>query len=248
MSPVWHKKTRLALRRLLQSNAASFQRRRFRSTVRSAEVFESRVLLSTVRPYLQNPAPDAMTIIWFTETNTAGTLTVNLPGGGTQQFNSSPELKSELAYHANELATSRSNAAWMHRIRVTGLQAGTSYNYTVTQGLETFYGQLRTTPDETSSVRFVVYGDSETEPESTGATVLWTQPGNPSSTRRYVVDQTIGYREHLKVVECRNPDFIGIAGDIVDSGGEQRDWDEFWRHNAGQLNDIASSIPILAAP
>ncbi len=31
-----------------------------------------------VNPYLQNPARDAMTVIWFTETNTAGTLTVNL--------------------------------------------------------------------------------------------------------------------------------------------------------------------------
>ncbi|MCA9008093.1 MAG: metallophosphoesterase, partial [Planctomycetaceae bacterium] len=204
--------------------------------------------MSGVKPYLQNPAPDAMTVIWFTEANTAGSLTVNLPGGGTLQYTSTPEFRSELAYHPNEAATGRSNAPWMHRIRVTELTPETNYNYTVIQGIETFTGELRTSPVETSSVRFIVYGDSETEPESTGSNVLWTQPGNPGSTRRYVADQTVGYSENLKVIELRNPDFIGIAGDIVESGGEQRDWDEFWRHNAGDINDIASSIPIFAAP
>ena len=113
-----------------------------------------------------------MTVMWFTETNTAGTLTVNLPGGGTQVFNSTPVFKSELAYHANEATTGRSNAPWMHRIRVTGLEAGTNYDYTVNQGAETFIGQIRTSPTETSSVRFMVYGDSETEPESTGARLV----------------------------------------------------------------------------
>lgn len=189
-----------------------------------------------------------MTVIWFTQANESGTLTVNLPDGGTQVFSSTPELKTELAYHVSEAATDRTNAPWMHRIRLTGLTPETHYNYTVNQGSETFTGLLRTAPTETSSVRFIVYGDSETEPESTGSNVIWTEPGVQSSTRRYVADQTVGYRENLKIIEARNPDFIGIAGDIVESGGEQRDWDEFWRHNAGDINDLASSIPILAAP
>jgi len=25
---------------------------------------------------------------------------------------------------------------------------------------------------------------------------------------------------------------VAIAGDLVQSGGEQRDWDEFWAHNS----------------
>lgn len=210
--------------------------------------FGTRVSLAGVKPYLQNPAQDAMTVIWFTETNTAGTLTVNLADGGTQVISSKPELKSELVYHPDEPPTSRSNSPWMHRIRVTGLEPGTRYAYSVTQGEETFTGQIQTVPKEMSSVRFMVYADSETEPESTGSRVGWTLPGNPGSKRQYVVDQTTGYSENLRVIASRNPAFIGIAGDIVESGGEQRDWDEFWRHNAGDINNLASSTPIFAAP
>ena len=32
------------------------------------------------------------------------------------------------------------------------------------------------------------------------------------------------------------------------SGSDQTHWDEFWRHNAGGLNDPAGSTPIFAAP
>ena len=39
------------------------------------------------------------------------------------------------------------------------------------------------------------------------------------------------------------PDFVAIAGDLVESGGEQRDWDEFWSHNA----KLAASTFILPA-
>ncbi|MFO0426818.1 MAG: metallophosphoesterase [Planctomyces sp.] len=223
-------------------------RRRRSARTMMVEACEQRLMLSAVRPYLQNPAPDAMTVIWFTETNTSGTLNVSMPGGSSQTFNSTPEFRPELSYHASEATTSRSNAPYMHRIRVTGLSPATLYPYTVTQGSEVFNGQIRTTPGQSSSVRFMVYADSETEPESTGSSVLWTQPGNPASTRRYVADQTTGYQQNLSVIESRNPDFVGIAGDIVESGGEQRDWDEFWRHNAGDINDLASKVPILPAP
>lgn len=48
-------------------------------------------------------------------------------------------------------------------------------------------------------------------------------------------------------LESFDPDFIAIAGDIVESGNEQRDWDEFWKHNAGQYNNIAGSVPIFPA-
>ena len=223
-------------------------RRTARRMITQVEAVEQRLLLTTVRPYLQNPATDAMTVMWFTETNTPGTLTVTMPGGGTQVLQSSPEFRTELSYHASELTTSRSNAPFMHRIRVTGLSPGTVYPYSVVQGIEVFTGQIETIGDANSSIRFMVYADSETEPESTGSAVVWTQPGNPSSTRRYVADQTEGYRQNLGVIESRSPDFVGIAGDIVESGGEQRDWDEFWRQNAGPINDLASSIPILPAP
>ncbi|MGB5345654.1 MAG: metallophosphoesterase, partial [Woeseia sp.] len=63
------------------------------------------------------------------------------------------------------------------------------------------------------------------------------------STRRYLVDQTSGYAANLDIIMQSNADFIAIAGDLVESGGEQRDRDEFWRHNAR----IAASVPIVPA-
>ena len=45
------------------------------------------------------------------------------------------------------------------------------------------------------------------------------------------------------------PDLVFIAGDLVETGGEQRDWDEFWRHNTdrGSELSLAGKIPIMAA-
>ncbi len=69
----------------------------------------------------------------------------------------------------------------------------------------------------------------------------------PEGIQKYLVDQTTGYRENLKVIESRQPDFVLVTGDLVESGGEQRDWDEFWRHNAGDLGRIASAVPLFPA-
>lgn len=40
---------------------------------------------------------------------------------------------------------------------------------------------------------------------------------------------------------------ILIPGDLVETGGEQRDWDEFWRHNAGNYGKLACSTVLLPA-
>jgi len=73
---------------------------------------------------------------------------------------------------------------------------------------------------------------------------VWPQPGG-STSRLYPVDQTRGYLENLRLMAARTPDFVVIAGDLTQAGGEQRDWDEFWRHNAGTLNNLAGTVPIM---
>ena len=92
------------------------------------ESLEVRIVPARVNPYLQNPATDAMTIMWFTQENTPGTVTVNLPGGGTQVYNSTPVQVGALAYHANEVPLLPGGVnpgnPYQHRIRVTGLQGG----------------------------------------------------------------------------------------------------------------------------
>ncbi len=204
-----------------------------------------------VDPYLQNPAHDAMTICWVEDSGKPGQLTVSQESDTlASTLKSTPVLKPELGYRPLEVEELRGGVApapaYLHRVRVTGLKTGTAYRYTVTQGDETFTRQFRTAPSSEGEVRFIVYADSETEPESTGKYADWPEPYGDGK-RRYVVDQTEGYRQNLKVIKDRQPNFIAIAGDIVETGGEQRDWDEFWRHNSGEFNDVAGLSPIFPA-
>ncbi len=204
-----------------------------------------------VDPYLQNPAPDAITICWVTQSDTPGQLTVSPPDGPpVKELTSAPVSQPELGYRRSEAALLPGGTApaapHLHRIRVEGLTEGTTYRYTVQQGNETFKRQFHTVPPATAAVRFIVYADSETEPESTSKFASW--PGLLGEDKRvYVADQTEGYRQNLRVIKERQPDFIAIVGDIVETGGEQRDWNEFWRHNSGEFSDIAGLAPIFPA-
>ena len=216
-----------------------------------------------VRPYLQNPAADAMTIRWLSNDDTPGRLTVD-----GREFVSAPTLSLELAYQPNERPDDRlGSAPFLHSIRVTGLEPATSYPYAVTQGGETVKAILTTAPrpgdvGRGGAVRLFFYADSETQPESRGSRVEWppstSLPGGPRPrwvNGRYPADETTGYRMNLALIASRaadslrvgNPAIVSVVGDLVESGGEQRDWDEFWRHNAGEFGTLASRVPIVAA-
>lgn len=227
-----------------------------------------------IKPYLQNPASDAMTIMWFSESATPGELTVD--GVGT--FISNPvqaELldysESEINYihdpaknqgliHASTEAGKAPNLPYQHQIRVTQLKPNQQYTYRVNQAGDIFESTLKTAPTtgSTSSVKFVVMSDMETEPESTNKAVKWAASAikisgwkldtDPASQNRdYLVDQTTGYKQTLNYALKANPNFWLIAGDLVEKGGRQLDWDEFWRHSAGEWGTLASQAPILPA-
>jgi len=202
-----------------------------------------------VRPYLQNPASDAMSVRWLSNTSDPGTLKLE---GDAREFRSTPVLATALAYNtlSPEPGGPHPELPWLHQVRLTGLAPGGKYTYTVTQGAETHTGTF-TTPAPDQPVRFVVYSDSETEPESsTTPPVAWPIPKNsnrPAGQPDYFVNQTVGYQENCRVIAERKPNFVLVVGDIVETGGEQRDWDEFWKHNAGEFNTLAGDIPILTA-
>jgi 3',5'-cyclic AMP phosphodiesterase CpdA len=208
-----------------------------------------------VAPYVQNPASDSMTIVWFSEAHAPGALTCYEGDTTTPAFtaHSGPVLVPALAYTTWETKTFFNGAAppppFRHEIRVGKLKPDTRYRYEVTQGNDSFAAHFRTAPAAARAVRFIAYGDCETEPESTGAKVDWSDPNAPDSRRLYLVDQTDGYAANLAVIKERRPDFIVIAGDIAESGGEQRDWDEFWKHNAAKngATSVAGNIPIMPA-
>lgn len=205
-----------------------------------------------VLPYVQNPAPEAMTIRWLSNAEEPGLLTVETPEG-PREFRSRPKLASALGFNPfqPEPDGPYPELPWLHSIRVTGLTPAGKYVYRVRQGTQQHASSFRTAPSVDQSIRFIVYSDLETEPESTTSPpVDWpasTNSNRPEGLTRYVTDQTTGCRENCKLVAARQPDFLVIAGDLVETGGEQRDWDEFWRHHAGDYSTLASSVPIFAA-
>ena len=204
-----------------------------------------------VTPYLQNPAGDAITISWLSREDRAGRLAVweaeeDTTGGGVV-FKSEPVLAEALAYHPSETCVDRACSemapSFLHQVRLIDLHPGARYRYEVTQGTEQANGSFSTPGDTGTPLRFIVYGDSETEPESTGKHAIWQNPDAMLRLRRYPLDQTTGYAWNLELIQDRQPAFVAIAGDLVQSGGEQRDWDEFWRQNAG----LAATTVLLPA-
>lgn len=215
------------------------------ATVSNSPADEFRVL-----PYLQNPAPDGITVRWLSHSGDAGTVTVHTLEK-TTRFQSLPVVAAALGYNPFKEESGGPHLAlpWIHSVRIDNLRPSTKYQYSVTQGSETHTAFFQTSPGRDESVRLIVYSDSETEPESsTTDPVAWPMSkgsNRPESIKNYLVNQTAGYQANCDLMQQRKPDLILLVGDLVEAGGEQRDWDEFWRHNAGEYNNLASSIPIV---
>ena len=206
-----------------------------------------------VYPYLQNPTDDGLSIIWFTDTDEPGTLTVKSNANLVAEHESSPQVAPALAYTSWEndkyFAGNAPAAPYKHRVRVTNLAPTTRYNYTVEQGTSSFQAAFTTLPGERQKLRLIALADCETEPESSGKFVSWQSPLDAQLDRPYLVDQSTGLAGNLAVVRSRRPHLVTLSGDLVEAGGEQRDWDEFWRHFAAPASgpSLAGSIALLPA-
>lgn len=232
-----------------------------------------------VNPYLQNPSSDGMYFTWFESSGVAGQLTITGPGlTSPLTFTSTPDLRSETAYttlETTEIINSKGagfynipGQNYKHTLDVRGLQANTTYTYSVTQGSEIFTQTFKTAPTRNNftNVRFVAMSDSETDPRGDSARQGWpvssagVAPGSlsrPTGLTTYVMTETQGYNHNIAIVESRNPDFIVMPGDLVQGGGYQAAWDQFFRHNAGTatgnrmgetpVGQPLSSRPILPA-
>jgi len=201
-----------------------------------------------VTPYVQNPTAAGVTLVWFSEGGNPGRLRWQAEDGGAAgESSSNPVEDGALAYHPLELEAPEPplahppTAPFRHEVAIDGLRAGVGYRYEVRQDGATASGRFRLPAADDRALRFIAFGDSETEPESTGKFAAW--PDGSDGERRYLVDQTDGFAANLAVIAGRRPAFVAIAGDLVQSGGEQRDWDEFWRH----LAPLAASTFLLPA-
>jgi hypothetical protein len=214
-----------------------------------------------VKPYLQNPTGDGVTIRWLSESSDSGTVSID-----GRVLTSSPVQASTLDYQADEPLSDRfTGLPWLHSVRVPNLSAARSYAYSVTQGATTRGGSVVTPVSSAatagltagSGVRLFVYSDTETQPESRTTQVAWAEPvgaNRPAWVNgRYLATETEGYTQNLSIVAYRAAEaqalgratMIALPGDLVESGGEQRDWDEFWRHSAGSVGTVASSTAIV---
>ena len=159
---------------------------------------------------------------------------------------------------------------YKHTVDVNGLLPDSTYQYTVTVGDEVFESSFQTAPtaDNWNQVRFFALSDSETEPRGRvrrrdwqeGALdsesedrpalegSLWADTLGVSGDRlNYPLTENVGYRNNLEIINSRNPDFMVMPGDLVQGGGYQPGWDEFFRHNAGEFDSGLSEYPILPA-
>ncbi len=205
-----------------------------------------------VYPYLQNPTESAISIRWFA--NESEQATVEVKGTSySKTFTSIPQVAESLRNNpwAPEAADRFEKAPYIHSVRVEGLATDTVYQYTVKQSGNDFTSQFRTSPNADQPIRFMVFADSETEPESSmSGPIDWPRgedSNRPEGMTKYLVDQTIGFQKNLLIMADRQPNFVCISGDLVESGGEQRDWDEFWRHLSGKYGRIGSSVPVFPA-
>ncbi|ACQ82218.1 metallophosphoesterase [Beutenbergia cavernae DSM 12333] len=161
--------------------------------------------------------------------------------------------------------------SFKHVLDLTDLEPGTTYEYTVHQGRSRFTERFHTAPaaDDWDSIRFIAMSDSETEPRGRVQYREWA-PGLGGENRpaaqgsawaetfgtaqllgedvlRYALTEDDGYRRNLDVVDARDPDFVLNTGDLVQGGGYQPGWDEWFRHNAGSAGSGLSSTPVLPA-
>lgn len=164
----------------------------------------------------------------------------------------------------------------LHTLTVRGLRPGRTYRYEVLQDGATFRSSFQTAPtaDDWDAVRIIAFSDSETEPrgrvekrewelnpESGYATGSAQRPGPGSPwadkhgstvrygefTLRYPLDQDRAMRENVHWIEQARPDLVLVAGDLVQGGGYQPGWDEFFGYVAGEHGDLASRTPLITA-
>jgi hypothetical protein len=162
----------------------------------------------------------------------------------------------------------KGDKTYRYRIQAE-LPAGIPVTYTVTLGGNNFTSNFKTPVSKSNweQIRFVALSDSETEPRGRVTNRAW-YPGKPifrpatsqlwkdkfgTTTEQgfelpnYMLSEKNGYAENLKIINSRNPDFMLMPGDLVQGGGYQPGWDEFFRHNAGEFDKGLSKYPIIPA-
>lgn len=196
---------------------------------------------TTTFPYLQHVTENSAELYWVSRSPES--IRVEWLG---YESHSQASPAPELSYHEQEVREfpelDERSSLYLHKVKLTGLTANQTIRYAIHYREGSYRNTFQSLPPKDKAVRLIAYADSETEPESTGKLANWGHPVEPK--RPYLIDQTRGYEWNLQAISQRAPNAVLIAGDLVQSGGEQRDWDEFWYRN----RELAARIPLLPAP
>ena len=152
-----------------------------------------------IAPYLQNVTPAGITVMWETREPVIGTIEYGVDG----RFN---ERASETA------------PAKIHEVRLTGLMEGKTYDYRVRYGKVVLPAARFTTAPTpgTKNWRFVVYGDSRTNPDT--------------------------HAKNVRQILSLKPGFVLNTGDLVSQGKVYEQWKEQY---FDPLRGLAEHVPLF---
>ena len=179
-----------------------------------------------IAPYLQNVGPDSIHVVWWSEEPVPGTLEWGTSDYGQSEF-SSP-LPAPIATVTAGVEDSMQHP-YRHEVRLSGLETNTAYLYRVTQGEARWEAQFRTAVALKEGFSFVVAADPESKA---------TEP-----------QRSAIHRAVLRQIQAKSPRFLIYAGDLVDEGNAQDDWDSFWSDLVQPTpgESLASQVSIYAA-
>ncbi|GAA5222016.1 metallophosphoesterase family protein [Membranihabitans marinus] len=216
-----------------------------------------------IYPYWLPAEEGHLSVTWVTELPVPGQLTIWEEGkSDTVSLLSQPRFESGFAYSELEESQRDSfpdmfkNANWKHHLIPVGLRANTLYHYRVVQGEESYTATIKTMADLGSKmeVQFAVFADCETDPDGRKTYRKWSvgsqasmSSGRPDEVQTYLITETEGFNFNLESMAKSQPDFYMLPGDIVQGGGYQRAWDEFFYHMAGKFNKNITTAPLLPA-
>lgn len=165
------------------------------------------------------------------------------------------------------------DGAVKHLVDVTGLRADSHYRYEVRQGGDRFSGHFRTAPtaEQWRRISVIAMSDHETEPAGRTIRREWApgeidELGRPDASEGSAWDEAFGttqfqgervlcypltedegIRANLAVIDRERPDLLLFPGDLVQGGGYQPGWDEWFGYQAGRWSSRLSRTPVLPA-
>lgn len=169
-------------------------------------------------PYIQFPAPGRVTIMWESSTNVPGSVRLGLgltPDGQLQPVVPVEKHSQTSATGTNTSATTQQQATfYLYKASFSDLWPGSVYSYSVElQGFQSPLRHFRILDSHAPKTRFIVYGDSRSNPKIHAA----------------LTSQFTQYE----------PDFVLHTGDLVAKGTDYSLWSrEFFTPTANFLDHV----------